>query len=213
MDIRIDDLQQKISVMIKEEAAKQTCSVPVGISNRHVHLDRKDMDALFGVGSELTPKKALGQPGQYAAEEMVTLEGSKGKIGKVRVLGPLRGATQVEISMTDSRALGVAAPVRESGKIENTPGLRLIGPCGSVEIKQGVIAALRHIHVTPYMAEALDLTDGQMVSVEVGNETRGGRMDRVLIRVSDKFAPEMHLDVDEANAFGVRNNDMAKILK
>ena len=198
--------------MVQEELAKQFRTVPVGISNRHVHLCRADMDVLFGKDSQLTIKKMLGQPGQYASEEMVTLVGPKGRLEKVRVLGPLRKDTQVEISITDGRTLGVKAPVRESGKVSDTPGLRLIGPCGETELKEGTIVALRHIHMTPYLAEQMNLSDGDRIDVELGDAERGGVMSRVLIRVSDKYAPEMHIDVDEANAFGVKNDDTARIL-
>ena len=212
MSAHISDLQQSIALMVQEELTKQFRAVPVGISNRHVHLCRADMDVLFGKDSQLTIKKMLGQPGQYASEEMVTLVGPKGRLEKVRVLGPLRKETQVEISVTDGRALGVNAPVRESGKVSDTPGLRLIGPCGETELKEGTIVALRHIHMTPYLAEQLNLTDGDRIDVELGDAERGGVMSRVLIRVSDKYAPEMHIDVDEANAFGVKNDDTARIL-
>ena len=212
MSAHTSDLQQSIALMVQEELTKQFRTVPVGISNRHVHLCRADMDVLFGKGSELTIKKMLGQPGQYASEELVTLVGPKGRLEKVRVLGPLRKETQVEISVTDSRTLGVKAPVRESGKVSDTPGLRLIGPCGEAELKEGTIVALRHIHMTPYLAEQMNLSDGDRVDVELGDAERGGVMSRVLIRVSDKYAPEMHIDVDEANAFGVKNDETARIL-
>lgn len=212
MNTQMADVQQLVEVLVKEEVARQTQTVPVGVSNRHVHLNRADMDVLFGTNSMLTMKKPLGQPGQFAAEEVVTLEGPRGTLEKVRVLGPLRSETQVEISVTDGRALGLTAPVRESGRVAGTPGLKLMGPCGTVELDHGVIAALRHIHVTPYLAEQLALHDGELVSVEIGSDVRGGRMDRVLVRVSERFSPEMHVDVDEANAYGIRNDDMAKIL-
>lgn len=212
MGARTSDLRQSIALMVQEELTKRFRTVPIGISNRHVHLCREDMDALFGHGAQLTVKKMLGQPGQYAAEEMVALAGPKGRLDKVRILGPLRKETQIEISATDGRTLGIDAPVRESGKIEGTPGLRLIGPCGEVELKKGTIVALRHIHMTPYLAEQMNLADGAMVDVELGDDRRGGVMSRVLIRVSDNYAPEMHIDVDEANAFGVKYNDAAKIL-
>ena len=212
MSARTSDLQQSIALMVQEELTKLFRTIPVGISNRHVHLCREDMDILFGQGSQLTIKKMLGQPGQYAAEEMVTLVGPKGRLEKVRVLGPLRKDTQVEISATDGRTLGINAPVRESGKVKGTPGLRLIGPRGETELKEGTIVALRHIHMTPYLAEQMNLSDGATVDVELGDEQRGGVMSRVLIRVSDSYAPEMHIDVDEANAFGVKNDDAAKIL-
>lgn len=212
MGMRTAEVEQSIALMVREELAKRLRAVPVGISNRHVHLCRADMDVLFGHGAQLTVKNMLGQPGQYAAEETVTLVGPKGTLERVRVLGPLRGASQVELSATDARALGVPAPVRESGKTAGTPGIRLVGPCGTLDLKEGAMVALRHIHMTPYLAEQLRLSDGEMVSVELGDRQRGGVMSHVLVRVSDRSAPEMHIDVDEANAFGVKNDDTVRIL-
>lgn len=186
--------------------------VPIGISNRHVHLSQKDLEALFGPGYQLTKMKDLKQPGQFAAKETVVLTGPKGEIQNVRILGPVRGKTQVEISFTDSFKLGVPAPVRESGKIAGTPGLVLTGPAGKLELQEGVIAALRHIHVPPEFAEKFDLHDKEMVEVEVGS-VRKTIFQHVLIRVSDKYVLEMHLDTDEANAAGVKNGELGKIRK
>lgn len=200
-----------VTRLVIEELEKFQRSVPIGVSNRHIHLDRKDMDILFGQDSELTFKKELGQPGQYACEETVTLHGPKGELGRVRVLGPLRSESQVEISVTDGFALGVKPPIRESGKLEGTPGVTIIGPKGTIEKDTGTIAALRHIHLTPEDAQRMGVRDKQMVKVEIRG-LRGGIFHNVLIRVSDQFAPEMHIDVDEANAFGVKNGDRAYII-
>ena len=200
-----------VTRLVIEELEKFQRSVPIGVSNRHIHLDRADMDILFGQDSELTFKKELGQPGQYAAEETVTLHGPKGELGRVRVLGPLRTASQMEISVTDGFALGVRPPIRESGKLEGTPGVTLIGPKGSVEKESGVIAALRHIHLDPDTAERMGLKDKQMVRVEIGG-LRGAVLNNVLVRVSEQYAPEMHIDVEEANALGVKNGDRAYIV-
>lgn len=200
-----------VTRLVIEELEKFQRSVPIGVSNRHIHLDRKDMDILFGQDSELTFKKELGQPGQYAAEEMVTIRGRKGELSRVRVLGPLRSESQVEISVTDGFALGVKPPIRESGKLEGTPGVTIIGPKGTIEKDTGTIAALRHIHLTPEDAQRIGVRDKQMVKVEIGG-LRGGIFHNVLIRVSEQFAPEMHIDVDEANAFGVKNGDRAYII-
>lgn len=200
-----------VTRLVIEELEKFQCSVPIGVSNRHIHLDRKDMDILFGQDSELTFKKELGQPGQYACEETVTLHGPKGELGRVRVLGPLRSESQVEISVTDGFALGVKPPIRESGKLEGTPGVTIIGPKGTIEKDTGTIAALRHIHLTPEDAQRMGVRDKQMVKVEIRG-LRGGIFHNVLIRVSEQFAPEMHIDVDEANAFGVKNGDRAYII-
>ncbi len=197
--------------MVVEELRKRERSVPIGVSNRHIHLDRADMDVLFGPGSELTRKKDLGQPGQYASEETVTLHGPKGELSRVRVLGPLRSESQVEISIADGFSLGVHPPIRESGKLEGTPGVTLIGPKGTVEKEGGTIAALRHIHLDPDTAARMGLSDKQMVHVEIGG-LRGAVLHNVLVRVSEQYAPEMHIDVEEANALGVKNGDRAYIV-
>ena len=198
-----------VAALQEKELLEHT--TPVGVSNRHVHLSREDMDILFGAGSELTVKKMLGQPGQYAAEECITIRGKKGKFERVRVLGPLRSRTQIEISVTDGFVLGVTPPVRESGQLEGTPGIELIGPRGTIRKCCGVIAALRHIHMTPADAEKFGVKDGQSVRVEIGGP-RGAVLNNVLIRVSDKFALEMHIDVDEANAVGAKNGTRAVII-
>lgn len=195
------------------EALQSGPSIPIGVSNRHIHLCRADMDVLFGAGSELTKKKDLKQPGQYACEETVTIRGPKGELGRVRVLGPLRPETQVEISVTDGFILGVPAPVRESGDLKDTPGIELAGPCGSVQKPYGVIAALRHIHMSPADAARFGVQDKDVVNVSVGDDVRGAILKGVLVRVSDKFELEMHLDVDEANAVSAKNGDYAKICK
>ncbi len=200
-----------VTRLVIEELEKFQRSVPIGVSNRHIHLDRADMDALFGQGSELTFKKELGQPGQFASEETVTLHGPKGELSRVRVLGPLRSESQMEISVTDGFALGVRPPIRESGKIAGTPGLTIIGPKGTIQKDIGTIAALRHIHLDPETAQRMGVKDKQMVKVEIRG-LRGGILHNVLIRVSEQFAPEMHIDVDEANAMGVKNGDRAYII-
>jgi len=200
-----------VTRLVIEELEKFQRSVPIGVSNRHIHLDRADMDILFGRDSELTFKKELGQPGQFASEETVTLHGPKGELSRVRVLGPLRSESQMEISVTDGFALGVRPPIRESGKLKGTPGLTIIGPKGTIEKDTGTIAALRHIHLDPETAQRIGVKDKQMVKVEIRG-LRGGILHNVLIRVSEQFAPEMHIDVDEANAMGVKNGDRAYII-
>lgn len=195
------------------EALLKGPSIPLGLSNRHIHLCREDMDALFGKGSELTKLRNLKQPGQYACEETLTIRGPKGELHKVRVLGPLRPETQIEISGTDGFLLGVRAPVRESGQLQSTPGIELIGPNGSVKKDGGVIMALRHIHMTPQDAMLFGVKDGEMVCVDIGDETRRAIFKNVLIRVSDKYSLEMHIDTDEANAVGARNGDYAAIYR
>ena len=197
--------------LVVEELLKLERSVPIGVSNRHIHLNRADMDTLFGEGSELTRVKDLGQPGQYAAAETVTSRGSKGELTRMRVLGPLRNESQVEISIGDSFVLGVYPPVRESGKLEGTPGIKVLGPKGEVELKRGVIAALRHIHLDPATAEHMGVHDSQIVRVETKGQ-RSAVLNNVLLRVSENFAPEMHIDVEEANALGIKNGDRVSVI-
>ncbi|MFM9327022.1 phosphate propanoyltransferase [Paenibacillus mesotrionivorans] len=185
--------------------------VPVGVSARHIHLSREHIDILFGAGYELKNMKDLSQPGQYAAEETVAVIGAKGKFDKVRILGPERPKTQLEISKTDSFALGVAAPVRESGKTEGTPGIKIVGPAGEVVTEDGVIVAARHIHFHTSDAEKWGIKDKQLLSVKVKSE-RPVIFEDVIARVSDSFALDMHIDTDEANAAGVKNGDQAEVL-
>lgn len=184
--------------------------IKIGVSNHHVHLSRHDTDILFGKDYALTKKSDLGQPGQFAAKETVTLVGPKGKMEHVRVLGPIRSQSQIEISKTDSFRLGIKAPIVLSGHLEGTPGITLIGPRGTVTLEEGVIIAKRHIHMTPSQAAQRGLTDGQIVNVETFGE-RHGVLGDVVIRVSDTAGLEMHIDVDEANACSLGNNDYAMI--
>ncbi|WP_303867076.1 phosphate propanoyltransferase [Acetobacterium wieringae] len=185
--------------------------VVLGISNKHIHLSKKDIETLFGEGYELTNMKDLKQPGQYAAKESVKVIGPKGCFDKVRILGPARPESQIEISLTDARTLGIKAPVCESGQLEGTPGITLEGPCGTVTLTHGVIVALRHIHMPPDIAEKLGIKDKDWVSVETCG-VRKTIFCNVLARVSDKFDYEMHLDTDEANAAGLNNDDYLKII-
>ena len=208
------ELTALVTKLVVEELQKRQevdRTVKIGVSNRHIHLDREAMDALFGPGSELHPNKELGQPGQYASEESVTIKGPRGEIKRVRVLGPLRSQTQVEISKTDSYTLGVKPPVRESGHLEGTPGVEVIGPKGSVVLKEGVIIALRHIHMHTDDAARLGVENGQVVSVRVPGD-RGGVFDNVVCRVSPKYALEMHIDVDEGNGMGLATGDYVEIV-
>ena len=171
----------------------------VETSARHIHLCPADLETLFGAGAELHNKKDLSQPGQFACEEKVQLVGPKGSL-MVSVLGPTRKDTQVELSFTDARTLGLAGvPVRESGDVAGTPGIKLVGPAGELTIDSGVIIAKRHIHMRPEEAEALGVTNGQVVKVRV-NSARSLIFDDVVCRVSDKFALAMHIDTDECNA-------------
>ena len=186
--------------------------VPVGVSNRHVHLTTDDLETLFGTGYQLTVKKDLSQPGQFAAEETVDLIGPKRSIPKVRILGPVRPQTQVEISLTDSFTLGVTAPVRDSGNLKDTPGIIIEGPKGRIEIKEGVIVAQRHLHLHDSEAEELGLKDQDYVQAKAEG-IRGLTFDQVLVRVGPKYKKDLHLDIDEANAAGLKNGDFVTIIK
>ncbi|MGG0718579.1 phosphate propanoyltransferase [Robertmurraya massiliosenegalensis] len=207
-------IQEKIlkEVVKRVLALEEQPYVPIGVSNRHIHLKQDDLEVLFGKGYQLTKWKDLKQPGQFAAKETVSIIGKKGELERVRILGPVRNITQVEVSMTDSFKLGVPAPIKESGKIEGTPGVRLKGPCGELEMTEGVIVALRHIHIPPQFAEKFQLKDKELVEVELGGE-RKTIFKNVLIRISEKYVLEMHLDTDEANAASVRNGDLGLIRK
>lgn len=174
--------------------------VLVETSARHVHLTAEQVEILFGKGATLTNKKNLSQPGQFACEERVTVVGPKNQIAGVSILGPVRSAAQVEVSMTEARMLGITAPVRESGDIAGTPGCKLIGPCGEVTLDEGVIIAKRHIHMTPEDAERMGLSDKQIVSVKLSTPDRALTFGDVVVRVSPKFALAMHIDTDESNA-------------
>jgi len=185
--------------------------VPIGVSARHIHLSKEHIAALFGEGAELTVLKPLSQPGQFAANETVEVIGPKGCFPKVRILGPARPKTQLEISRTDAFALGLNPPVRESGDIAGSPGITIVGPAGQVTVEEGVIIAARHIHFHTSEAEAWGIADKQMLRVRVGGE-RGLVFENVIARVSHSFALDMHIDTDEANAAGVKTGDTGEIL-
>lgn len=178
--------------------------IPLGISNRHIHLCAEDYDRLFP-NHPISEKKELLQPGQYAADQTVTLVGPKGQLKNVRLLGPLRSTSQVEISRTDARTLGIAAPLRMSGSIEGTPGVRLISPFAELDLASGVIVAQRHIHMSPLDALILRVSHGDNVSVAINGDERRLIFDNVAVRVSPDMRLEMHIDTDEANAAGADN--------
>ena len=188
--------------------------IPVGISNRHIHLSREDVDTLFGQGYELTPLKDLSQPGQYACKETLTLLGpSMRAIENVRVLGPVRSASQVEISRTDSFTLKVKPPVRESGSIAGSAPVIIVGPKGVVTLKEGCIIANRHIHMHTDDAARFGVKDGEYIDVDVTSGERRTRWFDVQVRVSPKFALEMHVDTDDANAVGIGNGARVSVVK
>ncbi len=185
--------------------------VPIGVSARHIHLSEEHVEVLFGKGYSLTEMKPLSQPGQYAAGETVAVIGPKGSFAKVRILGPTRKQTQLEVSRTDAFALGINPPVRESGDTAGSAGIKLQGPAGEVEIEEGVIVAARHIHFHTSDAEKFGVADKQLLKVRFAGE-RGVVFENVVARVSEQFALDMHIDTDEANAAGVKNGDKAEII-
>lgn len=186
--------------------------INIGISNRHVHLKREDLDILFGKGYELTCFRPLSQPGQYACNEKVTIKTEKNKIDNVRVLGPVRNYTQVEISKTDSFVLGLNPPVRDSGDIDNSESITIVGPNGEVTIKEGCIIATRHIHATAEDVERLGIVGVDKVDVVLPGD-KGGILYNVSIKVDPSFSLEMHLDTDDGNAHLVTKDTKAIILK
>lgn len=188
-------------------------TILVETSARHVHLSQKDVETLFGEGYILTKKKDLSQPGQYACEERVTIVGEKNQIKNVIVLGPARQQTQVELSLTDARSAGIKALIRESGDLEGTFGCTILGPKGEVSIKEGVIAAKRHIHMTCADAKEFGVQDKEVVSLKVDTDDRSLIFGDVVVRVSDKFALACHLDTDEANAAGIAGSTQGTLVK
>ncbi len=200
-----------IEAIEAQNAGGKSMTVPVGVSARHIHLSQEDVERLFGKDYQLTKKKDL-MGGQFAANEQCTVVGLKLRaIENVRILGPVRKQSQVEISATDARTLGVNAPLRESGDLAGSAPIALVGPKGAVYLEEGCIVAARHIHMKPREAQAAGLKDGDYVTVRMGNE-RGAVLDKVKIRVDESFDLEMHIDTDEANACQVKQGDMAVIV-
>lgn len=214
----ISEIVSKVVASVNSGAQSSSASsdgdIPVGVSNRHIHLTREHLDILFGTGYELTPLKDLSQPGQYACKEQLTLIGpSLRAIEGVRVLGPLRKASQVEISRTDSYTLKVKPPVRESGDVSGSAPITIVGPKGIVQLKEGCIIANRHIHMSPADGEKYGVSDGDYVAVQTVGDGKRTTLYDVQIRVSDKFVLEMHLDTDDANACGIGNGAKVKLIK
>lgn len=202
---------EKEGVQVVSEAAD---GIPVGVSNRHIHLTAADVEILFGKGYELQPMKELSQPGQYACKEQLTIVGpSMRAIEKVRVLGPVRKATQVEISRTDSFTLKVKAPVRESGKIAGSAPITIVGPKGVISIPEGCIIANRHIHMSPEDGKRFGVKDGEYVDVEVDAGERRTKWYDVQVRVHPEFRLEMHVDTDDANAVGLSCGGKVRIVR
>lgn len=186
--------------------------LPIALSNKHIHVSQKDLEILFGVGYELTKMKDLSQPGQYACNEKVDVVGPKGTLKGVRILGPVRPDTQIEVSIADAFSLGVQPIVRNSGELSETPGVKVVGPKGEVELEKGVIVAARHIHMHTSDGEEYGVKDKDIVSIRVPGP-RGLVFDNVLVRVHPTYALEMHVDLEEGNASGVRNGDLVELIK
>ena len=184
---------------------------PVGISARHLHLSQADLEKLFGPGHQLTPEKPLSQPGQFSCAETVAVHGPRGSFPKIRVLGPVRQHTQVEVSRSDAFVLGLDPPVRDSGDLAGSPGARLVGPGGEIVLSEGVIVAHRHLHIPPKQAEELGLKDKDFIRVHVEGP-RALVFERVLVRVGPNFALDLHLDTDEANAAGAKTGDSVTLM-
>lgn len=207
-------VQRAVSLATSESVFRKTgrIFVPVASSARHIHLCRADVEALFGAGYQLRHFRNLSQPGQFACQEQLTVVGPKGELKKVRVLGPERKATQVEIALTDSFALGIRPPVRMSGKTAGTPGCTLVGPNGSVAIKEGVIVAARHLHLSKAQAALFGLSDGQVVRLRSEGD-RASVLENVVVRAGDGHDMEVHIDTDEANAIAMSGTTMMEVLK
>lgn len=194
------------------EIKNDSSEIPVGVSNRHVHLSQRDLNILFGEGYQMTKMKDLSQPGQYACKETLTICGGKGAIEKVRILGPTRSKTQVEVLAGDCFKLGVVSHTRLSGDLHKTPGITLIGPKGSVQLEEGLIVAQRHIHMTPEDAKSLGVVDGQVVSIKF-DDLRGGIYSNVAIRANGDSKLECHIDTEEANAMNISSSSKINIIK
>ena len=210
-NISQEQLVALVTQAVQAELQKRSRQVPVGISVRHIHLTRADVDKLFGYGYQLTPKKALSQPGPFACEKCQDVIGPKGELKRVRILGPKRSATQIELAQTDCRTIGVNAPVRSSGDTKGTPGVTLRGPLGELTVPEGVIVADRHLHMTPAQAAAFGLADGDRVQIRI-NGLKPGIMGGVLVRASNKCALDFHIDTDDGNAFLLKQGQLVTVL-
>ncbi|WP_019851561.1 phosphate propanoyltransferase [Desulfitobacterium sp. PCE1] len=211
---KYDALVELLLEVVKEggDIKQEDYSIPVGISNRHIHLSRNDVNALFGEGYPLTKIKDLSQPGQYACKETLTICGPKGAIENVRILGPERQESQVEILKTDCFKLGLKAPVKLSGELQGTPGITLVGPKGSILLGQGVIIAQRHIHMSLEDAQHFGVRDGELVTIQISG-LRGGTYSNVAVRANTTSQLECHIDTDEANAMELAPTSKITIVK
>ncbi|MGM8211296.1 phosphate propanoyltransferase [Virgibacillus sp. W0430] len=207
----VNIVKETVSEVLMQQEQSQQKEIPIGVSNRHVHLSKAAVERLFGKGYELTKLKPLSQPGQFACNETVTVIGPKGKLQNVRILGPARGDTQVEVSLNDGFVLGIKPPIRNSGDIEGTPAFTLQGPKGQLKVKKGLICAARHIHMHTDEATYFGVNDGDYVDVYLPGE-RSVTLHQTLIRVSPNFKLEMHIDFDEANAANVKNGQVGFLM-
>ncbi|WP_270940970.1 ethanolamine utilization phosphate acetyltransferase EutD [Romboutsia lituseburensis] len=207
MENLLNEIVQEVISRVKKEAF-----IEVEASGRHVHLSEEDVEKLFGKGYTLTKLRDLSQPGQYACKERVTITGPKGSIKNVIVLGPCRKETQVEVSLTDGSSLGVKAPIKQSGDLKNTLGIKISTEHGEVSLEKGLMVAKRHIHITPSDASKFNVCDNEVVQVKVFGQ-RPLIFDDVVVRVNENFKTYMHIDYDEANACGFSKGTMAKIIK
>lgn len=211
-DITREQLAALVAQAVQAQLRLRSRQVPVGVSMRHIHLSRREVDALFGRTYQLTPLRPLSQPGQFACQECLDVIGPKGVLHKVRILGPERPAAQVELAQTDCRAIGVQAPVRASGNVEGTPGVLLQGPRGVLQLSRGVIIADRHLHMSTAQAAAFGLSDGDTVRVRIDGG-KPGILDGVLVRAGDKYELDLHLDTDDANAFQLKQGQLVTVLE
>ena len=205
-------LVEGLSAEIAKRMKRAELAIPAGVSVKHCHLTREHFKILFGASAEPKRVKDIKQPGFFAAEEMIDVKGPKGVLQKIRLVAPYRDHTQIEISVSDAMAIGLKPPVRESGDVKNSAGATLIGPAGQIEIKEGVIIAQRHLHFSPSEAKSLEIASGEVVRVRAG--AGGGRstvFEDVVVRVSDKYSLEFHVDTDEANAAGIKTGDVVHI--
>lgn len=210
-DITREQLEQIVAEAVRRELCSRSSQVPVGISVRHIHLSRANVDKLFGRNYQLTPKKQLSQPGQYACEECLDVIGPRGELKKVRILGPERKATQIELAQTDCRNIGISAPVRSSGNTAGTPGVTLRGPLGEIRVPEGVIIADRHLHMSDTEAAAFGLKDGDHVQIRIDG-IKPGILGNVLVRAGKAHALDLHIDTDDGNAFLLQQGQMVTVL-
>ena len=208
----VNPLAEDLSREIAKRMKRSKLDIPAGVSVKHCHLTKEHFKILFGAAAEPKRVKDIKQPGFYAAEEMIDVQGPKGVLKKIRLVAPYRDHTQIEIAVSDAMAIGIKPPVRESGDVKGSAGAVLIGPAGKIEIKEGVIIAQRHLHFSPSEAKSLGIASGEVVRVRAGaGQGRSTVFEDVVVRVSDKYSLEFHVDTDEANAAGIKTGDIVHI--